>query len=570
MPRRQIVAIESNVKSRRTWKLNFNRSKIILQGQPYSGKSTVIEAINLALRGQGDDVLFASPKTSAGLLPLIGHEQRSLFSVITFDDGSKATFGMDVKGKGKFSSPEHTMPEWMRGHPASAMLPLVDVKARLLKAPERAMDAFLSAAGVEVSAKDAQDKLTKASPKSARAAMEELTTGTRAVGQAPTQGIPWLLWVRRNASEAQKDAQSAARGLEAKAEEVTPSNETTSQEEIDQLEADLAWAEQGLSQKLWRCLQLWEEYEVAPEVAAGKEDLEAATGRSDRQQALDEIAAITPYLEAARELGKLMAYMEHPSLGDLQDWDDYLEAQNLWLQDQPEEEIPEATTRWKHIVLDEYQTLYGELGVLLESWGFPAETDEEAWPWPQEDPGEPNLLKMRMDIATKKMLLTKQEAKVEVAAVAKDSRADAAGFKDLIDTIDQVTGALLGANKGALEEAISRYLPKGDRAVLITEAFGKDELFLPAISHNGGHPGPALSGFEGNAMLMALAACTLPKDLPFTCLIPEDRGRSPEGMSGLMSAWALFDGQVIITTTDNYVPEDKRWEIIQITRGMFQ
>ena len=586
---RYIVSVRSNIKSDHTWEVQLDR-RTIIKGQTFSGKSSIVEAITLALRGHGDDVVFGKPKTAQGLLALIGQGQDSLFSEVTFDDGSKATYAFKVKGEGSFSKPAHTLPGWAQG--AAGFLPLHDIQARITGDPSRAMDAFLEAAGITLPAAKAKEGVIKALSKNAKQAFDALFGGDQPIGAEPTDGVKWLVWLRELAKRKKLDADADARKAEATVS--TPAaafNETITEAELATAKADLAWHEAGIPTLLWDLGQAWAQVEAfqnteqdalpASDEEAEELSEEDAALADQAAEVFAEIKDIEAYLGAAQAINTRYNYQLPYAVGEVGAWKTYLGELQAWAAEaEPRlkyapaatEEATEAMTP-REEVMETYSALYAKVEAAL----LPFELTVETVDMPNEEPEAVNLAEMRLDVARKELLFKQQEgksgAKLEAKAAGKTHRGSAQEYKEIADATEVVLAAMVEANKVALEERVSKYLPKTDRCVIQTSAHGVDGLFMPYIVHSRKPApdlgGPAFSGYEGNLLLMALAGATIKEDAPFACLIPPDRDRGSD-IHDLLQTWRTSPFQVIITTNSAHVPSREGWTVLEVTRGLLQ
>ena len=566
-----IVSVRSNIKSSRFWEVHLE-PKTVLRGQPFSGKSSIVEAITLGLRGHGDDVVFAKPKTAQGLLSLIGPGQSELVSELTFDDGTKAVFAFKAKGKGSFSRPDHTLPGWLQG--VTGTLPLHDIQAKITGDPARAMDAFLLAAevmaGVDKAKRSLLDKLSKQGGE----AFAEMFEGETPAGKAPDDGIRWLAWVREVASRRKLDADAAARTFEASSTALVTFDQTVTAEEVVTARHELAWQEARIPALLWELGQAWaaippetegEEVEEAPELSE-----EDALLADQYAEAVTECECIQAFLTAAKALSEHYAYRLPYEVGAVQEWDAYLSGLGDWMKDvEPSLKRPAASAETAPVtrdaLLEAYSAIYDKVTAALEPFGKTLEDVEI----PETELEAVDLNALRMELARKEVLLKQQAEKGKDKGKGKTKRADAAAFKEVADAAEEALAELVVANKTRLEERVSRFLPKTDRCVIDTSAHGVDGLFMPYIKHANNLGGPAFSGYEGNMLLMALAGATVPATAPFACLIPSDRDRGYD-LLDMMKTWSASPFQVIITTNSAHVPELSPWRQLVIERGQLQ
>ena len=571
-----IVSVRSNIKSSRFWEVHLE-PKTVLRGQPFSGKSSIVEAITLGLRGHGDDVVFAKPKTAQGLLSLIGPGQSELVSELTFDDGSKAVFAFKVKGKGSFSRPDHTLPGWLQG--VTGTLPLHDIQAKITGDPARAMDSFLLAAGVSVDADKARGMLLDKLSKQGGEAFAEMLEGETPAGKAPDDGIRWLAWVREIASRRKLDADAAARAFEASSTATVTFDQTVTAEEVAAARAELAWQEARIPTFLWELGQAWAA--IPPETEEGAEEGEPELPELSEEdaaladqyaEAVTECERIQAFLTEAKALSEYYAYKLPYTVGDVKAWGAYLTGLRDWMRDvEPGLKRPAAPAETEAPVSRDaleaaYGALYDKVAAALEPFDKTLEDVEI----PETKPEAVDLGALRMELARKEVLLKQQAEKGKDKGKGKTKRADAAAFKEVADAAEEALAELVVANKTRLEERVSRFLPKTDRCVIDTSAHGVDGLFMPYIKHaNNNLGGPAFSGYEGNMLLMALAGATVPATAPFACLIPSDRDRGYD-LLDMMKTWFASPFQVIITTNSAHVPELSPWRQVVIERGQLQ
>lgn len=152
-PMPYIVTVQSNVKSDTwaPWTVDFDGPKVLVVGANASGKSRVLNAIELAISGRATDVNLRDPKAPNELLALAPPGAGMLIAEVEWSDGSKDSWGMPVTivdGERKAGKP-------LVANTVAAVLPIRDLEDSITGSADKARMFFLARATENVTVTDA-------------------------------------------------------------------------------------------------------------------------------------------------------------------------------------------------------------------------------------------------------------------------------------------------------------------------------------------------------------------------------------------------------------------------------
>jgi hypothetical protein len=542
--------------------------KTLFLGPCKSGKSRLVNVIELALTGRVSDLAGKDRSVPADLLALAPGREGALWARATLSDGSVCSWETESSGPGSAKTPEHNLPA---GVDKVTVLPLRALQEAISGKPDKARRFFLGAATGLVTVQDVLDRM----PAGVLDSFGAMVTDEGAFVRDPTGT---LLAVRDLAHRKHLDAKGRAKTL---ATTLTILQATSA---IRPTEAQLLGAREALaaaettreaavradaqadSMDIARAGQLAREKLPALEAAVAQSDKALRTLNEQLQNAQVDPATSDKAMRGAAllmladwQLGKAGGAMSCPcALCGVSAQVDQLGAQRDRIHAavqavteasadtlQQQAAIANAIMEWK-TYRDTHADRIPDLRYAVER------ADRTVAHLGQPSDDLPSVAEARELCAVALGKVTSMQRAFDSwdsvsrirtdAQEAEEERDEAARLRDACQT---AADELLAASLEEFAAKVQKYLPDTDTFAMRLHE-GKREVFQLGLLR-AGVIHTALSGAEWAEVTAAVAAA-LADGNALTVIIPEERAMDPKTLRAVMTALTKAPGQVVLTS----------------------
>ena len=520
MRRSYVTHVRSNLKSPdgEEWSVDVGQRTLIV-GSNTSHKSTIIQAIELALTGAVDDVVGRSAVREASLLLTLSPTDE-LSSKVTLSDGDSCGFKL-VKGKRAPTATYDTRGDQESANGLSGALPLRAVKEALAGSAETAQKHLVSWMGAHITTDDILGQL----PVNLHAKYQDLAQyrgrNLNAV-QTLLSILEYAGKQQRAAAKEMKGAQSIVQSLEDQIEEI-PSDEA-----IEAAQQHLASLTPGTSIE-----GLDDRIAIAQNLSREWRELSASRKK-------DLAAEKLLYLATLDEMDQCPACSS--SVGG-----EHLQACHRFYQNRIEESVSD-TEDTTYLQASLYAENWAEESRRLESLqGVDGSAYEEA----------------RRQLDELQRTHTQWESLSSARRGIEAYEEEVASYKALAAACKKCINKIVSSRVGPFCETVNRYLPKAwNFHIEINDKVVRVGFMRDGQLHVG------VSGAEWAAMKTAIAMAAVesqPGVKNPAVLIPEDRAWDPSTLAAVMKGYNKFKGQVIMASTVRPRGRpSKAWTIIDV------
>lgn len=569
-PSRWIAAVRSNVKGGVACKLG---PRVLIIGDNSSGKSSIVNAIELAETAKASDIagrLLVSRE--ADLMALAPGREGILFAQIAHNDGATSVFTCSsIRGTRKASH------QVALGVDPDRVLPLRAVRDAILGSADTARRFFLKHAVGDVSVDDIYKRL----PPQLVPVLDAVRIGGKtpfkelAKKDAVSALLGALEVVKDEARAKTTEANAAAKIVDAGTQGLAP--EPTAAE-LEAAKQRIASAQSALTAVSLAATVQDARTRLAKVVEEGRQ---ATTERAALAEALNALPELTQSDAGLKALIDVLTWMvatevDHcvacgtPGIGAT--LPQRLEAAKLHTAAATGtvSRRLELSNRINALTnqLDVSRTVYEELSkqVALAEQASASATLETA---------KAELDAAQVEMARLTALAGQWTQQRTQRASGHDAGLRATLLKDLAKQLSTVVAALLDGAVGAFSSRVTSYLPTTDVFSLRLREGEREVLQLGLFDVSGGAADPepegvlrtALSGAEWARVTLAIAAAISEGYEGVTVLIPEDRAWHPRTLTEVLKALSNAPGQVILAhpTPPTEVPPG--WQVIDVDAG---
>lgn len=578
-----VKSVVSNVK--RGVKAELGPRTLIV-GPNGSGKTSIVNAVELALGGFASDVMGRTMlKKGIDLLSLLPLEQEALTSEVLLSNGEEASFIVERNGQGGARAPKHRGP-----HRIQVRFPATEVREALTGSAESAREWLLQVAGGNLTF----DQIT------ATFSEDEKTLYRGLVGASKAKTpILQLLSLRDDVSSRANSLSAEAKGAEDAAKSAAnglaplPSEADLSafQERLHVAKAEADRLRRSMAEKATqkaqasadyaRKLAKWHADNEAPARASARyqvvsanlqrveqqyaqlyaewEQLQQIDSAGDGAIKLAEHALFTIEGSRDRRLHSCLVCAHKIDAADLekqrQDMSGFIVA----------EKETAARVQRKEYLHGEIHRLWAECERLraecehlaaeaARTAGLPPEAPAEA---PADDSAEKALAALRSELealeaqgSTYQHLRGSWGAVERFRASAEAKRAEAESWRLLNVKVKETIKGLVGRVQREFEAKVQACLPPTDTFALQLEDPATEKQVCRFGFLRNGRLHTALSGAEWARLTLAMAAATSPVgDSVINIITPEERAWSSESLSDAMFGLAQAPEQIILCST---------------------
>jgi len=581
--------------------------KTLLLGPSRSAKSTIVNAIELALTGRASDIAGKDRSMAADLLALAPGRIGTLYAKATLSDGRECSWSTESNGPGSAKTPQHAYPNAV--DPAH-VLPLRDLREAITGKPEKARRFFLQAATGSVTGKDIMARIPETLHDSYWTIVEGLfpakmnaMSGEEPVGSSFRETfshdpIGTLLAVRDRAHRVHLDERKRANDLEASLGRTGAMQAQPTEAQIEKARQDLTAAETTLEQAIRADSQrgVVEIQQRAALAAQQLPELQQALATAEQQVAVHTAAlqsGIPPEAQAMAARGAALMMLADwqvqraenrggvdncalcasstnlPNLmaqrGAIEHAVTALAQQNAEAQ-QRQVALAQA--------LQEWQVYRSKQATAVEQAQWDVEQAERtAAHLPGLPEGLPTLEDARFLRDTARSVLTKltqADAAWSSISSVRTSAHEAAEARDqaarLRDACETAAKELLETSIGDFCTKVQQFLPETDRFGLRLNEGTRDvcQLGLWRPGSDGDVLHTALSGAEWSMVTAAIAAA-MSDGLAYVCIIPEERAYDPKTLRAVMKSLGAAGCQVILTSVVKpYRGTPAGWTVVNV------
>ena len=539
-----VSSVTSNLKSSdgEPWTVELGQRTLIV-GRNTSHKSSVIQAVELALTGAADDVVGRNEVKDASLLLSMAPGD-SLTSMVNFSaDGlAPATFRIE-RENGKSQRPAHNSPV-----DAMKVMPHRLVRNALGAGEKTARKAFLAWVSDDVTMEDVLAHM----PADLHARYRDVEEKLRRDG-SPVDG---LLAVVDYAGKQQRDAAKEAKGAESAMSTMgggidgeRPSDQALqdAQDDVGKAQVDYDNAiRSGGGRPIGDLENAHDQMCAESEQIAGRireigEELESllSTGRlaedaaNALQWALDNNISSCPTCSSDVGEAHLVACRDH--------WTSRRNAEETRIEGIVESLRDESQVAQSRMAQAQYkiQELQQKMQESLNQGGVVSlMTSEEA---------RERLEKAQSRYSDVVMARTRWDDLSRLRDTVASMQAEAESYKAMKSACEKAVGALLSEQTSRFCKRVDSFLPKSwDFDIELKD--GKREVFRMGLKR-GDKLHCALSGAEWSAVAVAISMATINESHGPQVLVPEDRAWDPQTLGEVMRSYGKFPGQVIMAST---------------------
>ena len=539
-----VSSVTSNLKSSdgEPWTVELGRRTLIV-GRNTSHKSSVIQAVELALTGAADDVVGRNEVKDASLLLSMAPGD-SLTSMANFSaDGlAPATFRIE-RENGKSQRPAHSSPV-----DAMKVMPHRLVRNALGAGEKTARKAFLSWVSGDVTMEDVLAHV----PADLHARYRDVEEKLRRDG-SPVDG---LLAVVSYASKQQRDAAKEAKGAESAMSAMgggidgeRPSDQALqdAQGVVGKAQVDYDNAiRSGNSRPVGDLENAHDQMCVESEQIAARigeigEELESllSTGRlaedaaNALQWALDNNINTCPTCSSDVGEAHLVACRDH--------WTGRRNAEEERIEGVVESLRDESQVAQSRLARAQYQ-MQGLQQKMQEVM-----RQGEATSTMSVDEARAALELAQGTFSQQTVARTRWDDLSRLRDTVASMQAEAESYKIMKAACEKAVGALLAEQTSRFCKRVDSFLPKGwDFGIRLKE--GSREVFRMGLQR-GDKLHCALSGAEWSAVAVAISMATINESHDPQVLVPEDRAWDSQTLGEVMRSYGKFPGQVIMAST---------------------
>jgi energy-coupling factor transporter ATP-binding protein EcfA2 len=531
--------------------------KTLIVGRNGSGKSTIINAVELALTSRVSDIAGRTDVAREADVMQLAPPATPLFAEISFDDGKHASYiveGSTAKAKkAAVSRPDYV------GH--DEVLPIRTLKEAVLGSPQTARKYLLSKVAGAVTREDVAELMDPSVRES----------WTKAVALVP-ESVPApdaLVTVMERAASSQREASSTAKTQREVAKSVGGGRAAPPSRQ----ELDAAKKEQDAARAAWQVAT------ASQGSADRKAKLEAALDVEAKkaEAALTEAAMLAAKVANLPEIAPPHAVFPHVCEVLKTSMD---EGACLACGNEDTTQMPEALKAVESLLKD-YQKASAERTKLMteaKSAQFKADALIESVERLEAQLGESSApadaglsveeAKTALDAAEKRLMDLKVVADAwasakKAEAAATEAEAQAEGWKSLKAACEEAVAVVLHQALTAFIAKVQANLPEGDTFDLRLKDGDREVVQFGLVRD--GHLHTALSGAEWARVMAAMAEACVPEGR-FAVLVPEERAFDPETLGEVLAAFGATKHQVIIASPVKPKKTPKGWTVI--TRGV--
>jgi len=538
MARSHVVKVEASIKCGAVAQLG---PRTLIVGDNGAGKSTIVNAIELAGTGRASDVAgrvtLAAP---ADLAMLLNGDQG--FASVRLEGGVPATWTLEKGHRAERAGPE-------------IAFPLRDVREALLGSAETARKWILSVAGGFD-----WPAVVALVPKSLQARLAASATGG-APPDAPAALVAALEAARKRV-RAVKASVTAARSLPA------PASPSPSDAQIKEMEEVIAaWAAQGAATAL---------AEVRRNLAGAVERLKALQPAiTDHQQALAQLPApaVSPLLRSAVEVAEGVAAAKvktcplcgttpaDPAVFGQRAAQGRAKVQSALA---VEDRRTKLTKELQGLISSRNTVEAQRASLAAEVARLEALGGNKAAPTTPREEAEAQLRAMHS-------LRAAWDAYRGAEERALEAEREVTEWEQLADALARAMAQLVEQAIRAFELRVQAFLPTGDTFGVDLVDGDREVLRVGLRRHGRLHP--ALSGAEWARVTAALALATAPADGP--CVVcPEERAFDPATLTAVLEAFAAglaaageAAPQIVVTSPIAPARLPEGWHLVELRSG---
>ena len=538
-----VSSVTSNLKSQdgEPWTVELAQRTLIV-GRNTSHKSSIIQAVELALTGAADDVVGRNGVKDASLLLSMAPGD-TLTSMANFSaDGlAPATFSVERQGS-KNQRPVHSSPV-----DVLKVMPHRLVRDALGAGEKTARKTFLSWVSGDVTMEDVLAHV----PADLHAKYRDIEEKLRRDG-SPVDG---LLAVVEYAGKRQRDAAKEAKGAESAMSSMgdgfdeRPSDQALQdvQDAVGKAQADYDNAILSVNHAPIGDMEhahdqmCAESEQIAARIREIGEELESllSTGRlaedaaNALQWALDNNISSCPTCSSEVGEAHLVACRDH--------WTSRRNAEEERIEGIVESLRDESQVAQSRLMKAQYQ-----IQELQQKMQESLNQTEVVTSMSAEEARE-QLDKAQTRYSDVVMARTRWDDLSRLRDTVASMQADVEVYKSMKLACEKAVGALLSEQTERFCKKVDGFLPKGwDFGIELKD--GKREVFRMGLKR-GDKLHCALSGAEWSAVAVAISMATVDESHDPQVLVPEDRAWDPKTLGAVMRSYNKFPGQVLMAST---------------------
>lgn len=542
-----ITRVRSNVKGGVDFPLG---ARTLIVGPNASGKSRIVQSLELALTGKIDDLVGRiEVAKEADLAKVAAPGDKSLWAEVDFSTGDKARWE-SISGK----RAKHTFPDFVK---PDSVMPFRLIRSAILGSAETARKFFIQHMCDQVSEKVILDRIPGQLHKFYRSAI---------VGSTGLSQIDVLLSALEESKSRAREATAKAKTL--KEASASISSNVAPIEDLSAIRARLTEL-RGLYEQIVRQQA---QAETAAQAQSKLRALETKLTEqmvkiSSLRQAVSMFSQVAELTTLQFALVEVVQFnRDRSTCGVCAAPLDHAAALQLALDVERRLRDQEQRSAGRNAALGNLQQAEREFEYCRSESDRLVGTIESALRAATPTAGMSlDQLKAEMDSLTSRLQeqASQQASWQNTKKILDDAlgaEQTAQSWKSLADSLNQLIGVFLDQAVEQFAAKVRSYLPAQDQFEIKLRggASGNSAVFQFGLAREG-QLHSALSGAEWSRILLAMGAAISDG---YTLLVPEDRGFDPATLTMFMESVGKFEGQVVIATTTTPSAVSSDWTVL--------